>query len=136
VENFTPIYSLVGGAIIGIAAVWLLLFNGRIAGITGIISGLFNTKLSGKGWRLFFILGLVGGTFLAVYLGAPMPVVSDKSNLILCVAGLIVGLGTSIGSGCTSGHGVCGISRFSKRSIVATCVFMASAMITVFVVGV
>jgi hypothetical protein len=111
-----------------------VLFNGRIAGITGILGGLLRQKLRDIGWRVAFIIGLVGAPFTWL-LFAPLPAIEiDASNTLLAVAGLIVGIGTRYGSGCTSGHGVCGISRLSPRSIIATVAFMATGVITVYVV--
>ncbi len=132
-ENFTPVSGLIGGLLIGLAAALLLLLNGRISGISGIVGGLVAPKSSDAGWRVVFVAGLLLGAFvymlatggaLAVTMQAPLPV--------LVAAGLLVGFGTSLGSGCTSGHGVCGIARLSKRSIVATSVFFVVAMLTVF----
>ncbi|MDN4500796.1 YeeE/YedE thiosulfate transporter family protein [Alteromonadaceae bacterium BrNp21-10] len=130
-ENFTPTSALLGGAIIGLSALVLLLFVGRIAGISGIVSGIWSAKNSDRVWRVLFVVGLVLGCFLAVYLGAPQPAVPMASTPILILAGLLVGVGTVVGSGCTSGHGVCGMSRLSIRSIVATVIFMACGIITV-----
>lgn len=125
---------LFGGALIGLSSVLLFLFNGRIAGICGITFSLMATNLHNNVWRIVFLLGLIIGS-LAYHLltGAPIPDGPNNSLPWLIVAGLLVGYGTSMGNGCTSGHGISGISRFSKRSIVATLTFMASAIITVFV---
>lgn len=133
-NNFTPWTALAGGALIGVASAIFVLFNGRIAGITGILGGLFRPKLRDIGWRLAFIIGLIAAPF-AWLLFAPLPEIQiDASNTLLAVAGLIVGIGTRYGSGCTSGHGVCGISRLSPRSIIATIAFMATGVLTVYVV--
>lgn len=130
--HFTPVSALVGGALIGLAAVLLLRLNGRIAGISGILNGLFDRPPGDLGWRLAFLLALIagaGGWFaLSGTLDAPR---QGFSVPILIVAGLLVGAGTRIGSGCTSGHGICGLSRLSKRSLVAVLVFMASGFATV-----
>jgi uncharacterized membrane protein YedE/YeeE len=126
--------SLLGGALIGVSASLLLLFNGRIAGISGITGGLLTPSSGDVGWRVAFIGGLVlGGALLMAFLPRAIgaPVMSGAGVAVL--AGLLVGFGTRLGSGCTSGHGVCGVSRGSKRSWVATSVFVATAMGTVFV---
>jgi len=132
-ENFTPVSALAGGLILGLASLLLLLANGRVCGISGITSALFNQGR--QSWRILFLLGLICGSWLATSLGAPMPVMPDKPDWWLVIAGLLVGLGTKIGSGCTSGHGVCGLGRLSPRSLVATCIFMIVAMLTVWVTG-
>ena len=133
-NNFTPIAALAGGAIIGLAAGAFVLLNGRIAGISGIAGGLLSTAKGDIGWRIAFLAGLIGAP-LAFQLVAPLPAVQvDAGTATLVAAGLLVGIGTRYGSGCTSGHGVCGISRFSPRSLVATAAFMAAGFATVFVV--
>lgn len=132
-ENFTPVSGLVGGVMIGLASVMLLWLNGRIAGISGIVGGMVSQKGSEFGWRAMFVAGLLLGAFgYALYNGG-LPVAIPASIPVLVVAGLLVGFGTRLGSGCTSGHGVCGIGRLSKRSIVATITFMVVAAATVFV---
>ena len=132
--NFTPWASLAGGLLIGLATAMLLLFNGRIAGISGIVGSLLRPVKGDVWWRVAFILGLIVASF--VYgLVAPLPnVMVDADMATLIVAGLLVGVGTRYGSGCTSGHGICGISRLSLRSLVATLLFMLAGFITVFVV--
>jgi uncharacterized membrane protein YedE/YeeE len=133
VENFTPISGLVGGLLIGLAAALLLLLNGRISGISGIVGGLLAPKSSDAGWRVVFVVGLLLGAFIYMLAtGGAIPVTMQASVPVLVAAGLLVGFGTRLGSGCTSGHGVCGIARLSKRSIVATSVFFGVAMLTVF----
>ena len=133
-ENFTPLSAAVGGVLIGVATALLLLANGRIAGISGIVGGLLVPKSGETGWRLMFIIGLwIGAIAFILARGAPFAVAIDLPWPAMVAAGLLVGLGTRMGSGCTSGHAVCGIARFSKRSIVATGVFLASAIATVFV---
>lgn len=133
-NNFTPMAALAGGAIIGLAAGAFILLNGRIAGISGIAGGLLGAARGDIGWRIAFLAGLIGAP-LAFQMVAPLPVVQVESGTAtLIVAGLLVGIGTRYGSGCTSGHGVCGISRFSPRSLVATATFMAAGFATVFVV--
>lgn len=132
--NFTPWTSLAGGMLIGLAAAVFLLFNGRIAGISGILGGLLQWPAGDVAWRIVFLLGLVGAP-LVYGLFAPLPTVQvDAGTATLVAAGLLVGIGTRYGSGCTSGHGVCGLSRRSPRSLVATAAFMAAGFITVFIV--
>ena len=132
-ENFTPVSGLIGGLLIGLAAALLLLLNGRISGISGIVGGLVITKSSNAGWRVAFVAGLLLGALDYVLTkGGAITVTMQASLPVLVVAGLLVGFGTRLGSGCTSGHGVCGIARLSKRSIVATSVFFGVAMLTVF----
>ncbi len=133
-NTFTPWVSLAAGALIGLAAAMLVLLNGRIAGISGVLGGLLKPVKSDVGWRLAFIAGLVGAP-LAYGLCAGVPGVQiDAGFGTLVVAGLLVGIGTRYGAGCTSGHGVCGLSRLSWRSLVATAAFMAAGFATVFVV--
>ena len=133
--DFTPYSGFLGGLLIGIASVLLLLANGRIAGISGIVGGLLAPPLSDALWRLMFIFGLwIGAIALILARGAPLALVVQASTPVMAVAGFLVGFGTRMGGGCTSGHGVCGIARGSKRSIVATVVFIATAMVTVFFV--
>lgn len=133
-NNFTPWSALAGGGLIGIAAAIFILFNGRIAGITGIAGGLIRPKKGDISWRIAFILGLVFSP-LVWKLFSPLPLIEiEASNALLAIAGLIVGISTRYGSGCTSGHGVCGISRLSPRSIIATLAFMATGFLTVYVV--
>ena len=131
-ENFTPISAAIGGALIGLAAVLLMLFNGRIAGISGIADGLINPRTDDRLWRLAFIVGLIAAPLAAALVGhaVPMPQM-PASYAVIAVAGLLVGFGTRLGNGCTSGHGICGIARLSPRSIVATLVFMVAAIIVV-----
>ena len=132
--NFTPWASLAGGALIGVAAALFVLFNGRIAGISGILGGLLQWPKGDMAWRVAFLLGLVAAP-AAYGLYAPLPAVHvDAGTATLVVAGLLVGIGTRYGAGCTSGHGVCGLSRLSPRSLVATLTFMAAGFVTVFVV--
>jgi uncharacterized membrane protein YedE/YeeE len=132
--NFTPWTSLAGGALIGLAAALLVLFNGRIAGISGILGGLLAWPKGDAAWRIAFLLGLVAAP-LAYGLHAPLPAVHvDAGTATLVAAGLLVGIGTRYGAGCTSGHGVCGLSRLSPRSLAATAAFMAAGFATVFIV--
>ena len=131
-ESFTPWSSLAGGALIGLAASMFVMFNGRIAGISGILGGLLDLPKGDIGWRVAFLLGLVFAP-LVYGLAAPLPEVQvDAGSATLIGAGLLVGLGTRYGSGCTSGHGVCGLARLSGRSLVATSAFMAAGVGTVF----
>jgi uncharacterized membrane protein YedE/YeeE len=126
--------ALLGGVLIGLAATWLLWANGRIAGVSGIVDGIVRrSSWSEWGWRAAFVLGLVLAGGIAMHV-VGQRALSPASWPVLVLAGLLVGYGTTLGGGCTSGHGVCGIGRLSKRSIVAVVVFMATAIVTVFVV--
>ena len=129
-SHFTPWTSLAGGVLIGLAAAMLVLLNGRIAGISGIVGGLVAARRGDTAWRVAFVLGLFAAP-LVMLLYATAPRI-DAGAGTLVVAGLLVGLGTSYGSGCTSGHGVCGLSRLSPRSLVATAAFMAAGVATVY----
>ena len=130
---FTPWSALAGGVLIGSAAAMLLLLNGRIAGISGIVGGLLRPVRGDLGWRVAFIAGLLGAPLVyALFAVLPQPQI-DASHAALLAAGLLVGVGTRFGGGCTSGHGVCGISRLSVRSLVATLAFMGAGFVTVFV---
>lgn len=132
-NSFTPGAALAGGALIGLAAGAFVLLNGRIAGISGIAGGLLSATRGDLGWRLAFLAGLVGAP-LAYLLFAPLPPARiDAGTGTLIAAGLLVGLGTRYGAGCTSGHGVCGLSRLSPRSLAATAAFMGAGFVTVFV---
>ena len=131
--QFTPGAALAGGALIGLAAALLLLLNGRIAGISGILGGLLRPARRDVAWRVAFLLGLMGAS-LVYGLFAPLPVPRIEAGTeVLIAAGLLVGIGTRYGAGCTSGHGVCGLSRLSPRSLVATLAFMVAGFVTVFV---
>lgn len=133
-NNFTPLTSLAGGALIGLAAAILLLAHGRIAGISGVVNGLLHRRRGDVAWRAAFVVGIIATPLLYnVAFGLP-EVQLDASWPILALAGLLVGYGTRLGSGCTSGHGVCGMSRLSPRSMLATGSFMLMGFITVFVV--
>jgi uncharacterized protein len=133
VENLTPISGLIGGLLIGLATTLMLLLNGRIAGVSGIVGGLLTRKGSEVGWRAMFVAGLLLGAFVYMLAtGGALPVRIEASLPIVVVAGLLVGFGTRLGSGCTSGHGVSGLARFSKRSIVATSVFTGAGIVTVY----
>ena len=130
---FTPWSSLAGGVLIGLAAAMFALLNGRIAGISGVLGGLLAPVKGDIGWRAAFVLGLVAAP-LAYLLFTSVPLVRiDAGYGALVLAGLLVGVGTRYGSGCTSGHGVCGLSRLSLRSVAATAAFMGAGFVTVFV---
>lgn len=136
-ENFTPIASLAGGILIGVSASILMFFNGRIAGISGIVAGIFNSPSTiEKMWRFAFVVGLIGGAFVYAHF---FPInIEPREHMttgLLVVGGLIVGFGTAMGGGCTSGHGVCGMSRLSLRSITATMTFLISGIVTVYVIN-
>jgi uncharacterized membrane protein YedE/YeeE len=132
--NFTPYSALMGGALLGVAVTVLLLWNGRIAGISGILGGLLQPKAGNIAWRVAFILGLMASP-LVYSLFTELPSIEIEADLpILVLAGLLVGIGTRYGAGCTSGHGVCGLARFSLRSLVATLSFMFAGFITVWLV--
>jgi uncharacterized membrane protein YedE/YeeE len=132
-QHFTPWWSLAGGLLIGTAAAVLVFFNGRNAGVSGILGGLLRAPRHDMGWRLAFLAGLIGAPLFAGLLGSPGTADIEAGWGQLLVAGFIVGVGTRYASGCTSGHGVCGISRGSVRSLVATATFMATGFLTVFV---
>ena len=132
-NHFTPLTALAGGVLIGIAAAMFVLLNGRIAGISGVLGGLLRPVRGDSAWRMAFVLGLVGAPLIYLLFAAlPKPQI-DAGYGALILAGLLVGVGTRYGSGCTSGHGVCGLSRLSPRSLVATAAFMAAGFVTVFV---
>ncbi|MFA7437956.1 YeeE/YedE family protein [Castellaniella sp.] len=131
---FTPWSALGGGVLIGLAAAVFLLVNGRIAGISGVLGGLLQPRSGDVGWRLAFLIGLLVTPLLFMLAGRPQVVPIESGYGALILAGLLVGLGTRLGSGCTSGHGVCGISRLSPRSLVATALFMLAGFATTFVV--
>jgi len=133
-NEFTPWASLLGGVLVGVAAAMLILLNGRIAGVAGVVGGLLRPRAGEAGWRLAFVGGLVAAPVLW-RLFADLPALQiDAGDAVLAGAGLLVGFGTRWGCGCTSGHGVCGLSRLSPRSLVATLAFMAAGFATVFVV--
>ncbi|MFG6443305.1 YeeE/YedE family protein [Roseateles sp. LKC17W] len=130
---FTPVASLAGGALIGLAAALFVLLNGRIAGISGVLGGLLRPARGDVAWRVAFVLGLVGAPLAYVlFTAVPLPRI-DAGWPALVLAGLLVGVGTRYGAGCTSGHGVCGLSRLSPRSLAATLAFMGAGFATVFV---
>jgi hypothetical protein len=131
--TFTPWSALAGGAIIGVAAALFALFNGRVTGISGIVGGLLRRSLPDAAWRAAFLAGLIVAPIIYRSFAGPPTLTIDADYSTLVVAGILVGLGTRYGSGCTSGHGVCGVSRLSPRSLVATLAFMAAGFATVFV---
>ncbi|WP_423251918.1 YeeE/YedE family protein [Vibrio alginolyticus] len=129
-----PWMSLLGGIIVGVSAITLMLFTGKTAGISGILNGAVES--ADRVWRIVFLIAMVlGGVFAVYVLGGHVPDQYSGSLILVIAAGLLVGVGTRIGNGCTSGHGICGIGRFSIRSVVATCTFMATAMLTVLLVS-
>lgn len=132
--HFTPIGSLVGGLVIGLAAALLWIINGRVAGISGIVGELLSPARGEAGWRLAFVLGLVGGGAVVRLVHPSAFAVPHGSTTLLVASGVLVGFGTRLANGCTSGHGVFGISRLSPRSLAATVIFMAAGIATVFVV--
>ena len=132
---FDPVSAFSGGVLVGIASVLLMVLGGRIAGISGIVGGLLSRSAGDKGWRIAFIVGLVAAPLIFALAGLPITVPDMPASwLVIAAAGLLVGFGTRLASGCTSGHGVCGIARFSPRSLAATAIFMAVAVVTVAVV--
>ena len=133
--SFTPLSAALGGVLIGLSALMLILLGGRVAGISGVLGGIVGLRRGDLGWRLAFVAGLVAAPAVYAAAGGVLPPLQVTSSaVILVTGGLLVGVGTRLGGGCTSGHGVCGIARASPRSIVATLVFMASGALTVFVV--
>lgn len=134
--SFTPMASLVGGVMIGVAALLLMLLHGRVMGISGILGGIVRPAARDDvPWRLLFVAGALIGPLAVIYLvGRPVDVVPVASGLVLPVAGFLVGLGSAIGSGCTSGHGICGLARLSMRSAAAVGMFMITAVVTVYIV--
>jgi len=131
--NFTPGLSLLGGILAGTASALFILNNGRIAGISGILGGLLSPRKGDIIWRIAFLLGLIAAPTIT-FMFMPAPVVTiEAETATLIIAGLLVGVGTRYGSGCTSGHGICGLSRLSPRSLIATLTFMAAGMAVVFV---
>ena len=131
-ENFTPVSGLVGGLLIGLAAALLLLLNGRISGISGIVGGLLAPSSPDVGWRAAFVAGLLVGAFAYVLTtGGAADITVQASVPVLVTAGLLVGFGTRLGYGCTSGHGLCGVARLLKGLVIATAVFFGVAMVNV-----
>ncbi len=141
-HNFTPISALLGGVLLGVASVWLLAANGRIAGISGIVHGIFSPPVGPRDaqagphearWQAWFVSGLLVAGLAWQAAGAPVPLREGFPLGWAAAAGLLVGFGTRMGAGCTSGHGVCGLGRLSARSLVAVMVFMATGMIATYV---
>lgn len=133
-QNFTPWASLLGGVLIGLATAILILFNGRIAGVSGILGGLLKPRWHDVDWRIAFVAGLIIAPSLwGLFAYLPIALI-EADNTMLIVAGMLVGVGSRFGAGCTSGHGICGLSRLSPRSIVATLSFMTVGFVTVYVV--
>ena len=134
-ENFTPLSALTGGALIGLSASLLWLTTGRIAGISGILGSLLGPEEGDAGWRLAFLTGLVAAPLLVAGASGALPTVTiAASPPLLVLGGLLVGFGTRLGGGCTSGHGVCGVARLSRRSLVATLLFMAAGVTVAIIV--
>jgi len=133
-HDFTPLASLAGGALIGLAAVLLMAFHGRVAGLTGILAGVLPPMATDWPWRAAFLAGAILAAPIYIALGGHVEFAVPVGPVSLVVGGLIVGVGVVIGGGCTSGHGVCGMARLSKRSAVATLVFMTAAFVTVFII--
>lgn len=133
-NHFTPWSSLAGGVLLGLASALFVLFSGRLVGISGILGGLIRPRGGDAGWRLAFLAGLLVAPALWALFAAPETPRIEASAAVLLVAGLLVGWGTRYGSGCTSGHGVCGLSRLSPRSLAATLAFMGTGFATVYVV--
>lgn len=132
-ESF-PWLSLIGGALLGLSATMLLMINGKVAGISGIVNGVLSPKRNDLFWRLLFLIGMVSGGALSVMvIGIEIPSTESIPTFVLVIAGLLVGFGTRLGNGCTSGHGICGVGRLSLRSIVATAIFMVVAALTVYI---
>jgi len=133
--SFTPIPSLLGGMILGLAAALYVFLHGQILGISGIVAGLLHPKMTDSAWRLSLVLGLISAPFLVALFFGMIPIVEiDSSWLAIVIAGLLVGFGAQYGSGCTSGHGICGLSRLSPRSLVATLAFMSAGFVMVFMI--
>lgn len=133
-NHFTPWSALAGGLVIGVAASLFVLLNGRIAGISGILGGMLTPGRGDIGWRVAFLGGMIVAPLLWALVADLPPIEVNASYPVIVVAGLLVGIGTRYGAGCTSGHGVCGLSRFSPRSLVATVAFMAAGFVTVYLV--
>lgn len=133
-DSFTPWSALLGGVLIGLAAASFILLNGRIAGISGIVGGLLVPRSGDIGWRAAFMIGLIGAPAAWIMVAELPPIQIEAGFPAIVIAGLMVGIGTRYGSGCTSGHGVCGLSRLSPRSLVATLCFMGTGFVTVYLI--
>jgi hypothetical protein len=132
-ENFTPYSALIGGCLIGLSAALLLFFNGRVAGISGIIVDSFSAEIENRYWRAFFLIGLMFSAAIVNTFFPVVPVTYSRNILLVIVSGILVGYGTRLGNGCTSGHAVCGLARFSLRSAAATITFMSAAILTSYI---
>jgi uncharacterized membrane protein YedE/YeeE len=132
--HFTPVSAAIGGALFGVAAALLLLFNGRLMGISGIVGGALQRPKSTDGWRFAFLAGMLSAAIVMLVISPGVFEASPRSLVSLAIAGLLVGFGTRLGGGCTSGHGVCGLARLSGRSLAAVMIFMATAIGTGLVV--
>ncbi|WP_019027451.1 YeeE/YedE family protein [Colwellia piezophila] len=128
-----PWQSLFGGMLLGLSAALLMLFSGKVAGISGIIGGLLSRQKHETSWRVAFVIGMILSVYVVSPLGFELPEIINNNIFLVALAGLLVGLGTRLGNGCTSGHGIVGMGRFSKRSIIATCIFMTTAIIVVLI---
>lgn len=134
ITTFTPVDALLGGSLIGIAAIALMAVHGRVAGMTGILTGAILSK-GGRDWRVAFLLGAIAAPGVITLLtGGALPLQADLPSWAIMLGGLLVGIGVTFAGGCTSGHGVCGMARLSRRSIVATATFMCATFVTVFVI--
>ena len=131
ITEFTPFSSLFGGILIGLGAVILMAFNGRIAGMTAMLGGVLEPQKADNRWRLAFLAGAIAAPLIAVLFGAEFSFAAPTTGAALAIGGVIVGIGVTYGSGCTSGHGVCGLARLSPRSFVATATFMVTTFATV-----
>jgi uncharacterized membrane protein YedE/YeeE len=131
ITDFTPYASLFGGVLIGLAAVTLMALSGRVAGMTAMLGGLLSPSSPDSPWRIAFLVGAIAAPFIATQFGAQFGFASPTTGVLLAVGGVLVGIGATYGSGCTSGHGVCGLARLSQRSLVATLTFMATTVATV-----
>ena len=132
--HFTPVSALAGGLLIGLSAAWLILVDGRVLGAAGVLGGLLPPRAGDWAWRVALIAGLIAAPALAQLFLRTTPPQIDADVATLIVGGLLVGFGTRLGAGCTSGHGVCGVARLSPRSVAATAAFMAAGFVTVFIV--
>lgn len=133
--DFTPFEAILGGSLIGLASVLLMAFHGRIAGMTGILAGVLPPFQKDWDWRITFLIGaILGPVVVTMFTGQPVPFENPVSMTAVIIGGIIVGVGVNYGSGCTSGHGVCGMARLSLRSITATLTFMAATFVTVYIV--
>lgn len=132
-ENFTPYSAILGGLLIGLSLVSLLYFNGKVAGISGVLGGLLSINSDSKLWRVYFIIGIVIGSYIFLNLTNDINISFDINITFILIGGFLTGFGTQLGSGCTSGHGVFGIASLSYRSIIATIVFLIFGVVSVFI---